>query len=141
MLHYWLYLSKAETPPRAIDNALIYLQSRNRNARHGITGYLHRESGHYLQYAEGPADEVAQLKELIRRDWRHTHIRTVARGRVVSRRFERWDMTFEGDVITFHQVQSRRGAETDITRASAADLLAYLESIGQGDQANSVSTG
>ncbi len=140
MLHFWLYVSAANVPPRSVDDALIYLQARNRNAARGISGYLHREDGYYVQYVEGPPAELDQLKNLIRRDWRHENIRVLADGSIMARKFFAWDMAFtDAETSSFRAIQALSGGETDIGRASAEEILTFMERTALSGRARSVS--
>ncbi len=139
MLGFWLYISSAKVPPRSADDALIYLQARNRNAAHEISGYLHREDGFYVQYIEGPTTALARLKRIIRGDWRHEGLHVLAEGHVQARRFAGWDMAFTNEEISsFRAYQAVFGGETDIAKASAHEILAFMERTALSGQARSV---
>ena len=128
MLHYWLYISTAKVPPRSANDALIYLQARDRNSAHAISGYLHRENGYYVQYIEGPEAALKQLKRLICHDWRHEKVRVLLEGRSQSRRFAGWDMAFTNEEMSsFRTYQASIHGETDISRASAQDILVFCK--------------
>lgn len=127
MLGYWLYLSNALSQPRSIDDALIYLQSLNRNPHQGITGYLHREEGLYAQYVEGPQDGIEQLKHAICTDGRHRNIRVLAEGPLKERRFCDWDMAFStSELSSFRVFQRQFSREEDLQRASAEDIMKFM---------------
>ena len=139
MHSFWLYISRARIAPRCGDEALIYLQARSRNARDQITGYLHREDGHYIQYVEGPAAMLLALRRDIRNDWRHRQIRTLAEGRVESRRFEGWDMAVsDEEMVSFSRFQRENRATGPIAGASADLILAFMGTATREGVANSV---
>jgi hypothetical protein len=102
---YLVYVSSAVRP--LSDEELMELlrqseelmellrQSRENNARHGITGLLLYKDGNFMQYLEGPAEEVARLHEKILADRRHKQVITLLRGEAENRHFEAWAMAFE----------------------------------------------
>lgn len=136
---YWMYLSRARVPAHSPDNALIYLQSRNRNPKVGITGYLHREADFYVQYIEGPKAAITDLSRRIRRDGRHGGIRALDTGTLEARRFDGWDMAFSTDeVMAFRDYQAARGREVRIDRASHTEILAFMEHSMHAGAARSV---
>ncbi len=139
LLYFWLYISTAKVPPRSADDALIYLQARNRNAAHQISGYLHRENGYYVQYIEGPKIALDRLKRLIRRDWRHENVRALAEGRVQARRFSGWDMAFTNEeTSSFRAYRTVFGGEPDISKASAKEILEFMDETALSGKARSV---
>ncbi|WP_165351879.1 BLUF domain-containing protein [Salipiger sp. IMCC34102] len=139
MLHFWLYLSKARVDPRSVDDARIYLEARDNNAAHAITGYLHREDGCYVQYVEGPKTALDRLRRGIVRDWRHDDLRVLSEGLIPVRRFSGWDMAFTIEETTsFRRYQARRGVELDIANASKAEILRFMTEMIATGQARSV---
>ena len=134
MLRSWLYRSRATTLPRSAPDATIYLQARRANRERGITGYLHREDGFYVQYVEGPADALAGLERRIRRDWRHAEVRALHRGEIARRRFPGWDMAFtERETSTF------RGATGAVIGTAPPEaLLAFMDATARDGGAVSV---
>ena len=128
MLDYWLYMSEAVTPPRSVDDALIYLQACNRNPANGITGYLHRERRHYTQYIEGPPMALRRLHGQILNDGRHHDVRTLAHGTAGERRFAGWDMAFStAEMVSFKLFQRRLNRAEELHRASGAEILEFME--------------
>lgn len=127
-LEYWIYVSEAKVGANSADAALIYLQARNGNAEHGVTGYLHREDDRFVQYVEGPGPVLARLKELIRADPRHAMLRELGRGPLDARRFEGWDMAFtEEERHLYRSWRAARGEDGDIVAAGAEDILAFMD--------------
>ena len=142
MLGYWLYLSESVTPPRSIDDALIYLQARNRNPAHRITGYLHREERHYAQYVEGPLEELDRLRGLILNDGRHRNVQTLASGMLESRRFGDWDMAFStAETVSFRLFQRRWDRQENLTLAPADEILEFMEHTARRQKADAVAKG
>ena len=54
--------------------------SRQKNEARELTGMLLYRDGVYLQYLEGPANEVIKLLTRLRQDDRHTSIRILRQG-------------------------------------------------------------
>ena len=135
MLLRWLYRSRATVPARSVADGLIYLQSRDGNRRRGVTGYLHPEDGHYVQYLEGPPDGLAAIEDRIRRDWRHGEIGALLRGEIRVRRFSGWDMAFTGAATSL-----RATTGGDIAAASAEALLAFMDDAARRGAAQSVAS-
>ena len=132
MLEHWLYRSESVTPPRSVDDALIYLQACNRNPAHAITGYLHREQRHYAQYVEGPAVALRALHRQIVNDGRHHDVRTLAQGTASARRFAGWDMAFStAEMVSFERFQRRHDRPEALHAASAADILAFMDDMAR----------
>lgn len=128
MLEYWLYVSDALPRPRSVDDALVYLQSSNRNHAHGITGYLHREEGHYAQYLEGPPGVLRTLKHAIHKDGRHRNIRTLLVGTVRNRRFAGWDMAFSTtEMASFRLFQRTMNRPESLADAQPEDVLDFMK--------------
>ena len=127
MLHYCLYISKAHTQPLSADDALILLQARNRNAQNGITGYLHREGGYFVQYVEGPPEKMKALKFALSRDNRHSDMKILDAGTIPKRRFRGWDMAFSMKEMGAYQLYaSSTRSVRDITKAPAEQILDFM---------------
>lgn len=78
------------------DDALTALleQSRERNARDGITGMLLYQEGNFLQLIEGPETAVRALHARILKDRRHHKLITVLEESVTDRECAQWSMGF-----------------------------------------------
>lgn len=69
-------------------------QSRQKNARLGITGHLLYADGMFTQCLEGPAASLDGLWQSLIKDPRHDAIAVIDRTSVHDRRFEEWSMAF-----------------------------------------------
>ena len=143
MLCAWLYRSRATVPARSVADGLIYLRARETNAVLGVTGYLHREDGYYVQYVEGPHFALEWLEALIRRDDRHTELETLRRGIADARRFAGWDMAFtttDGPrgATSFAAWQGAGERAERIATASAGQVLEFMTSAVRTGVARSV---
>ena len=136
MFAYWLYRSRALVKPRSPADGLVYLQARTLNGALQVTGYLHRDATHYVQYVEGPVAAFRKLRQRILCDGRHSDIETLLRGVAPRRRFPAWDMAFtDEEIASFAAFQRGRGQSTDIAHAPAQDLLAFMEDTARDGRA------
>lgn len=94
-LAYLTYFSSATR--RFSQNDLKHLLeiSRRKNAPNRITGLLLYRDGHFLQYLEGPADNVKATYDRIARDLRHDSPRIVGSGQIRRRMFPEWSMGYK----------------------------------------------
>lgn len=67
--------------------------SKNRGS--GVTGYLHYESGYFLQYIEGETAALRDTMERIAQDSRHTIFYRAEEEATPERRFPDWYMQWE----------------------------------------------
>lgn len=100
--------------------------ARRRNARHGLTGYLHIEGTTIVQYLEGPVAPLARLFGNIARDPLHTDLSLLANGILPGRRFSGWAMAFSGGgPVSFAATRADQD-DWDIDRASVDALLDFM---------------
>lgn len=93
-----IYASRWSDPTR-MDTAemvadIVAASARNNRLR-GVTGLLLFHRGWFLQVLEGPLEAVDDAFDRIRRDDRHTDIRTVADLPIAARAFGDWTMSAE----------------------------------------------
>ncbi len=70
----------------------ILLDARRANRRDGITGALICRGDIYLQWLEGPEEQVKQAVERIKRDDRHVEVTVHVSESVSERMFGEWAM-------------------------------------------------
>jgi hypothetical protein len=70
----------------------ILMDARRANARDGITGALICRADIYLQWLEGPEEQVRKALERIERDDRHLEMKVHVAERVSDRVFGEWTM-------------------------------------------------
>lgn len=70
----------------------ILMDARRANARDGITGALICRADIYLQWLEGPEDEVRRAIQRITRDDRHIEVTVHVAENVSERMFPDWAM-------------------------------------------------
>jgi hypothetical protein len=93
-----IYASRWTDPTRMdMDEIVgqIVARSSQNNRMRGLTGLLLFHRGWFLQVLEGPLEAVDDTFDRIRRDARHTDIRTVADLPIAARAFGDWTMSAE----------------------------------------------
>jgi Sensors of blue-light using FAD len=95
MIFTTAYTSEMVRPMSDAELVDLLVDSRARNADHGVTGLLLYRSGRVLQMLEGDQDVVRTLYDRIRRDVRHQHVTNVWTSSAAERRFPSWTMGFE----------------------------------------------
>lgn len=101
-MEYLIYKSKALVAPNSQECRDIVEVSQHTNARLGLTGFLHAETGRFIQYLEGASEPLWTLYERVIHDARHTDIRLLGRGELGKPRFEDWSMGYSDiNVLSF----------------------------------------
>ncbi|MBS1527217.1 MAG: BLUF domain-containing protein [Bacteroidetes bacterium] len=91
-LHYIIYSS---TPAKAVtksDIEQLLLTSRRNNALFGITGMLICLPELFMQFIEGPKENILQLFDNIEKDNRHYNVTVLKEGPLYERHFAGWSM-------------------------------------------------
>ena len=92
MLYTHVYVSKALVSSSKEALERMCADFATSNARHGITGMMFFIGDHFVQILEGEHEAVWKLLTNIRQDPRNEQFRTLYHGRLVRRRFPRWNM-------------------------------------------------
>ena len=87
-----IYSSRARGPDAAGDLADILALSKNNNPELGITGVLVVMGDVYLQFIEGPEENLEALLDFIRTDSRHTDMEILSERPAPHREFGDWAM-------------------------------------------------
>lgn len=90
-IQYLIYVSR----PVDFDQATltqILTTCRKNNVQRGITGALICRSDLYLQFLEGPAEQIDRTYAGIQQDTRHSDPKLLARGTATERLFSKWAM-------------------------------------------------
>ncbi|WP_165354532.1 BLUF domain-containing protein [Tropicimonas sp. IMCC6043] len=125
-----IFISEALVPTSSVEMARIYLASRRRNRRLGVTSHLHHEDGIFLHYFEGPPGAIETLLLSIRCDWRHRNMRVLHRGPPKERLLTEWMGFSEAPEASF--LRWMGGAPDGITpeqmleRAEIADIVEFI---------------
>lgn len=70
-------------------------QVREKNKQLTITGILLLIQGKFVQYIEGPADEIDKVYQSISNDKRHTDMILLDSGDLKDRQFKDWSMAYK----------------------------------------------
>ena len=94
MLVRLLYASRATEATHADSLAAILKQSKEHNARVGVTGVLCfcANAGIFMQVLEGGRDAVSTLYNRIAQDARHHDVALLSYEEIGERRFASWSM-------------------------------------------------
>ena len=104
MIKYILYVSEVSDSCGDKETADILRTSRTNNARNAVTGMLVRKNRQFLQYIEGPAQDIEELYTKIERDTRHNSVKIIEEGLAEDRVFYDWEMGF-ADEHNFQPLQ------------------------------------
>jgi hypothetical protein len=79
------------------DEELIDLLevSRRNNQLIDVTGLLLYKDGNFMQYLEGPKENVLKTMEKVKRDRRHRGVITLLQNEESERKFSDWSMGFK----------------------------------------------
>jgi len=94
MLHFLVYVSSATVPFSPEQLRALLAQSRDNNARLGLTGMLLYKDGNLMQVLEGERDVVLGLYGKIAADPRHTGLLRLLEGPCETREFPDWSMAY-----------------------------------------------
>ncbi|SDG70932.1 Sensors of blue-light using FAD [Psychroflexus sediminis] len=70
-------------------------QVREKNKHLAITGILLLIQGKFVQYIEGPAEEIDKVYQSISKDKRHTDMILLDSGDLNERQFKNWSMAYK----------------------------------------------
>ncbi|RVV97820.1 BLUF domain-containing protein [Mesobaculum littorinae] len=88
------YRSHAEVQEFSVHSLDILREALARNARDGLTGFLHRDGPWFFQTLEGEPDKVHRLVDGLKRDWRHSWLKVLVTTELEQRRFDDWAMAY-----------------------------------------------
>jgi hypothetical protein len=92
-----VYVSKASRPVSRSDLMHILDAARRRNLDAGITGVLLYSDGAFMQYLEGPADELLKVYGIIKAHPLHYGLIDLVREPIERREFAEWSMACHVD--------------------------------------------
>ena len=93
-LKYLVYASTAATDLGSRDLEEILQTAREHNASVGLTGLLLFRDGGFVQFLEGPPEELDALMARIVADRRHHGVRVITAETVTERSFPDWRMAY-----------------------------------------------
>ena len=113
--------------PFGFDQAVlssILLDARRANVRDGITGALICRADIYLQWLEGPEDQVTNVLERIEKDDRHVEVKVHVAERVSARVFGEWAMLHDPAASSIWP--QRDVADGAVDRATPEELIGFF---------------
>lgn len=90
-----VYVSSAVRLLSLDEIGYLLKRARERNKEYGITGVLLYIGGNFMQYLEGPKDNLDLIYKIIQEDDQHTGIILVSREAIEERQFSDWSMGFQ----------------------------------------------
>jgi hypothetical protein len=121
--------------PFGFDEAIlsgILMDARRANNRDGITGALICRADIYLQWLEGPEEQVRNALERIERDDRHLEVKVHVAERVPERVFGEWAMLHDPAATWFWSQRDIDDGALD--RATPEEITAFFMRLSQGKQ-------
>ncbi len=94
-LNSLVYVSSAVRLLSPAEIEYLLTRARERNQEYGITGVLLYIGGNFMQYIEGPADNLELVYKIIREDEQHSGIILVTREAIEERQFGDWSMAYQ----------------------------------------------
>jgi hypothetical protein len=127
-LDVWMYASRScltETIDSAIDG--IVCSSRLRNAENHVTGMLLFTGSRFVQFVEGPAAAVKNLRASIIADPRHDDLCQLVPEPSPERRFAGWSLGYSGPSRYVQSAVDQAIIASDQRRfGKTADLLRLM---------------
>ena len=94
-LHYVSYMSNQANVLSEADIDELLFQVREKNKRLAITGLLLLIQGKFIQYIEGPKNEIDNVYKKIKNDPRHNSLLLLDKGSLEERQFTNWSMAYQ----------------------------------------------
>lgn len=110
-VYFIVYASKSDTSVDGEEIQNIQKQAQSLNRKKRITGYLVYHQGVFIQYIEGPKENVKSLYEKISKDSRHHKVTLLAEGISDKRLFIGWSMGCQS--LNRHDLTSLAGYQID----------------------------
>lgn len=89
-----VYVSSAVSLLSRGETENLLQGARERNKEYDITGVLLQIDGNYMQYIEGPKDNLDIIYKIIQEDEQHTGLILIARDAIESRQFGEWPLAY-----------------------------------------------
>jgi len=90
-----VYVSSAVRLLSLEEISYLLNRARERNIKYGITGVLLYIGGNFMQYIEGPKDNLEIIFNIIQVDDKHTGLILVSREPIENRQFGDWSMAYQ----------------------------------------------
>lgn len=126
-LSHILYRSLGRLDSFSQDCDDILFAARSRNQEYRLTGFLHGEEGIFVQWLEGPQEQLEYVAGLILADPRHRDISIFGRGEIGERQFPNWSMGFSsGESAPLFDYLAEQDINNHDQRAYASGLHRFL---------------
>lgn len=116
-----VYVSSAKTKFSKAELEALLDQSRQKNARLGLSGILLYHDGNFMQLLEGEENQVRSLYAHIARDPRHHGCMILISGQVAERTFPGWTMGFRD--LTSAEVKAMPGYNSFMNHDARGDTF------------------
>ena len=93
-LQFVSYMSNQASVLDEKDIEDLLFQVREKNKRLAITGLLLLIQGKFIQYIEGPRNEIEKVYKKIENDPRHNDLLLLDKGELEERQFSDWSMAY-----------------------------------------------
>lgn len=105
------------------------------NKAKGLTGFLHKENGIYVQVLEGTATDIDEVMALIIDDNRHHNLCILTEQNVPARHFSEWQMAFNDNRdLTFQLAFGVTLTHPkDVEASEALELFQACAEVRRGD--------
>ena len=90
-----VYVSSAVRLLTLEEIGYLLKRARERNKEYGITGVLLYVGDNFMQYIEGPKDNLDIIYKIIREDDQHAGLSLLSREAIDSRQFGDWSMAYQ----------------------------------------------
>ncbi len=90
-----VYVSSAKWLLKLEEIEYLLKRARERNKEYEITGVLLYNGGNFMQYIEGPKNNLDIIYNIICADNQHTGIIVISRETIESRQFGDWSMAYQ----------------------------------------------
>lgn len=111
-MKYIVYISNAEHYESIRETLFalsgVWNQAKEENVKHDITGILIYKNEQFLQFIEGPDENIDELIEKIKRDQRHFNVNILFEGSSKVRAFPKFSMALynsRNDTLPIHLVK------------------------------------
>jgi hypothetical protein len=122
-MYHIIYSSQAKEAMTLTTLVVLLMQARSLNEQQHVTGALVYGNGQFIQVMEGDEAVVKDLYKRIFKDSRHSDVRKLAEGPILSRSFAQWSMAF-GEVPADKFEVLQRVAEYQAPSQLADQLVA-----------------
>ena len=98
MIQNIIYISKADKELSKFEVKELVFFARVKNREEKITGFLIHQNGYFIQWIEGPSENVLHLLEKIKQDSRHQSLKVLVNRKLESPVYNNWRMRYLTDV-------------------------------------------